>query len=100
VGRTRYGLMLREDGFVLDDGTTACLDAGRYVMSTTTANTGRVMQHLEHARQVLWPGLDVQLASVTEQWAQFAVAGPKCAELLQGQLGGALVVPNAAFPSQ
>ena len=28
---------------------------------TTTVNAAKVMQHLEHARQVLWPELDVQL---------------------------------------
>jgi sarcosine oxidase subunit alpha len=87
VGKARYGLMLREDGFVFDDGTTARLGETRYVMSTTTANAARVMQHLEHARQVLWPGLDVQMASVTEQWAQFAVAGPQSRLLLERALG-------------
>ena len=37
------------------------------------------MQHLEFCHQVLWPELDVQLVSVTEQWAQFSIAGPQCA---------------------
>ena len=67
-------------------------------MSTTTANAGKVMQHLEHARQVLWPELDVQLASVTEQWSQYAIAGPKSRELLERLLGDALDVSNEAFP--
>jgi methylglutamate dehydrogenase subunit C len=90
--------MLREDGIVLDDGTTAHLRAGHYVMSTTTANAARVMQHLEHARQVLWPALDVQMASVTEQWAQYAIAGPNARRLLERLLGDALDVSNEAFP--
>ena len=98
VGRVRYGLMLREDGFVLDDGTTAHLAPQRYVMSTTTANAAKVMQHLEHARQVLWPELDVHLVSVTEQWAQYAIAGPASRRLLEKLLGGAVDVSNAAFP--
>ena len=98
VGRARYGLMLREDGLVLDDGTTARLSEQRWVMSTTTANAGRVMQHLDFARQVLWPALDVQAVSVTEQWAQFAVAGPRSRELLQTLLGEALDLSNTAFP--
>jgi sarcosine oxidase subunit alpha len=83
VGKARYGLMLREDGFVMDDGTTARLSDTEWIMSTTTANAAKVMQHLEHARQVLWPKLDVRLASVTEQWAQFAVAGPSARTLLE-----------------
>jgi sarcosine oxidase subunit alpha len=98
VGRVRYGLMLREDGFVMDDGTTARLGNDHYVMSTTTTGAGKVMQHLEHARQVLWPELDVQLVSVTEQWSQYAIAGPRSRELLQRLIGDATDVGNAACP--
>ena len=98
VGKVRYGLMLREDGIVLDDSTAAHLENGHYIVSTTTANAAKVMQHLEHARQVLWPRMDVQLASVTEQWAQYAIAGPRSRELLEGLLGEVLDVADAAFP--
>jgi sarcosine oxidase subunit alpha len=98
VGKSRYGLMLREDGLVMDDGTTAQLAKDRYVMSTTTANAAGVMQHLEHARQILWPELDVQIVSVTEQWAQYAIAGPKSRELLQRLLGDAFDLSDRAFP--
>ena len=98
VGKVRYGVMLREDGLAMDDGTSARFADDHYVMSTTTVNAGKVMQHLEHARQVLWPELDVQIVSVTEQWAQFAVAGPKSRMLLERLLNGALDVSNAAFP--
>jgi methylglutamate dehydrogenase subunit C len=98
VGKVRYGLMLREDGIVMDDGTAALIESGHYIVSTTTVNAAKVMQHLEHARQVLWPELDVQLASITEQWAQYAIAGPKSRELLERLLGDALDVSNDAFP--
>jgi sarcosine oxidase subunit alpha len=98
VGRARYGLMLREDGFVFDDGTVARLGEDHYLVTTTTANAGGVYQHLEFCHQVLWPGLDVQLASVSEQWAQFAVAGPRSRELLARVLGDAQDVANDAFP--
>jgi sarcosine oxidase subunit alpha len=98
VGKTRYGLMLREDGFVMDDGTTAHIAPGHYVMSTTTVNAGKVMQHLERARQVTWPELDVQIVSITEQWAQYAIAGPNSRPLLERLLGGAFDVSNEAFP--
>jgi sarcosine oxidase subunit alpha len=82
VGRVRYGLMLREDGHVLDDGTTARLGAQHFVMTTTTAAAGLVMRHLEFVLQVLRPDLNANVISVTEQWAQFAVAGPKARMLL------------------
>lgn len=98
AGKTRYGIMLREDGFVMDDGTTAHIAPGHYVMSTTTVNAGKVVQHLEHARQVLWPELDVQIISVTEQWAQYAIAGPDSRRLLERLLGDSIDASSAAFP--
>lgn len=98
INKVRYGLMLREDGFVFDDGTSARLADEHYLMSTTTANAARVMQHIEHARQVLWPELNVQVVSVTEQWAQYAIAGPNSRQLLARLLGDAIDVSNDAFP--
>ena len=82
VGRVRYGLMLREDGFVMDDGTAARLGPDHFVITTTTAAAGQVMRHLEFARQVLRPDLDARIVSVTDHWAQFAVAGPRAQVLL------------------
>jgi sarcosine oxidase subunit alpha len=82
VGRCRYGLMLREDGMVMDDGTTTRIAEQRYYMTTTTANAGKVMAHLEYCAQVLWPELDVRLVAVSEQWAAMAIAGPRSRELL------------------
>ncbi|MBM3544885.1 MAG: sarcosine oxidase subunit alpha family protein [Alphaproteobacteria bacterium] len=98
VGKARYGLMLREDGFVMDDGTTARLAEDRYFMTTTTANAVKVMQHLEFCQQVLWPELDVQLVSVTEQWAQYAVAGPRARDVLQRLVDPGHDISNEAFP--
>jgi heterotetrameric sarcosine oxidase alpha subunit len=83
VGKARYGLMLREDGIVFDDGTSSRLSENHYFMTTTTANAARVMSHMEFCHQVLWPELDVQYVSVTEQWAQMAVAGPQSRATLQ-----------------
>ena len=82
VGKCRYGLMLREDGMVFDDGTTARMAETEYVMTTTTANAVPVFRHLEFCRQCLWPDLDVQLISTTEAWAQYSVAGPNARKLL------------------
>ena len=97
VGRTRYGLMLREDGFVMDDGTTARLSDTHFVMTTTTAAAGEVMRHLDFVQQVLRPDLDVSFISVTEQWAQFAVAGPKSRELLNDILDRPLTAEDWPF---
>jgi sarcosine oxidase subunit alpha len=96
IGRVRYGLMLREDGYVMDDGTTARLGQNHYVMTTTTAAAGPVMKHLEFVLQCLRPKWDVQIISATEQWAQFAVAGPKSRELLNTILDAP--IDNDSFP--
>jgi sarcosine oxidase subunit alpha len=98
VGKARYGLMLREDGFVMDDGTTSRLAETHFVMTTTTANAGQVMQHLEFCHQVLWPALDVRMVSVSEQWAQAAIAGPKAREVLRGVVDPQHDISNEAFP--
>jgi sarcosine oxidase subunit alpha len=98
VSKARYGLMLREDGFLMDDGTTARLAEDHYFMTTTTANAVKVMQHLEFCHQVLWHDLDVQMVSVTEQWAQYAVAGPRARDVLQGVVDSAHDISNEAFP--
>jgi sarcosine oxidase subunit alpha len=97
VGKARYGVMLREDGLVMDDGTTTRLADEHYFVTTTTANAARVMQHIDYCRQVLWPDLNVQAVSVTEQWAQFAVAGPQSRALLQRLLPD-MDLSNEAFP--
>lgn len=95
-GRVRYGLMLREDGYVMDDGTTARLGPDHFVMTTTTAAAGQVMRHLEFVSQALHPEWDVRIMSVTEQWAQFAVAGPMARDLLNGVLDDP--IDNDAWP--
>ena len=97
IGKARYGVMLREDGFVMDDGTTTRFAEDSFFVTTTTVNAARVMQHIEYARQVLWPELDVQATSVTEQWATYAVAGPQSRALLQAALPD-LDLSNEALP--
>jgi heterotetrameric sarcosine oxidase alpha subunit len=96
VGKVRYGLMLREDGYVMDDGTTARLGDSHFVMTTTTAAAGLVMKHLEFVAQALRPDLDVQMVSVTEEWAQFGVAGPKSRDVINAVLDAP--VDDASFP--
>jgi sarcosine oxidase subunit alpha len=98
IGKARYGLMLREDGFVMDDGTTSRLGETHFLMTTTTANAAKVMQHLQFCHQVLWPALDVRMVSVSEQWAQAAIAGPKTREVLQGVVDAQHDISNKAFP--
>ncbi|MGO4125771.1 sarcosine oxidase subunit alpha family protein [Inquilinus sp. YAF38] len=98
VGKARYGLMLREDGIVMDDGTTSRLGEDRFLVTTTTANAAKVFQHMEFCHQCLWPELDVQFTSVSDQWAQFSVAGPKARALLARIVDAPFDIGNEAFP--
>jgi methylglutamate dehydrogenase subunit C len=98
VGKARYGLMLREDGFVMDDGTASRLATDHYFVTTTTANAAKVMQHLEFCHQVLWPDLDVQMVSVSEQWAQFSIAGPRSRDTLRKLVDAQHDLTNRVFP--
>jgi sarcosine oxidase subunit alpha len=98
VGKTRYGLMLREDGIAMDDGTAGRLAEDHFVVTTTTANAVPVFRHMEFCRQVLWPDLDVQLISTTEGWAQYAVAGPNSRALLQKIVDPEFDITNDGFP--
>lgn len=98
VGKVRYGLMLREDGIAMDDGTTARMGENHFVMTTTTAQAGPVFRHLEFCRQCLWPEMDVHLISTTDGWAQYAVAGPNARKLLQKIVDPEHDISNEAFP--
>ena len=82
VGKARYGLMLREDGIVMDDGTASRFAEDHFFITTTTAAAGEVMTHLEFAAQALFPDLDVRMVSASDQWAQMSLVGPKARVIL------------------
>ena len=97
VGKVRYGVMLREDGFIYDDGTTTRVAENEYMMTTTTANAASVLLFLERLTQVVWPQLKVQVFSVTDQWAGIALAGPNSRKVLEQVVDDA-DVSNEALP--
>jgi sarcosine oxidase, subunit alpha len=97
VGRTRYGILLREDGFVYDDGVVARLAADRFHVTTTTGGAPRVFAMMEDYRQTEWPQLKVWLTSTTEQWAVIAVQGPNARKVLEPLLAD-IDVAATAFP--
>ena len=98
IGKARYGIMLRDDGIVFDDGTTWRLSETDYFMTTTTAHAGPVMVFLEELLQTRWQHLRVTLTSVSEQWAGSAVAGPKSRAVLEACVEDPAVMDNAVFP--
>jgi sarcosine oxidase subunit alpha len=88
VGKARYGVMLTDDGAVLDDGTTTRLSETRYFMTTTTAQAGEVLSWLEFLLQTAWTDLEVQVISLTDEWGGMVVAGPRARTALELALPG------------
>ena len=97
VGRCRYGLMLGDDGMVMDDGVTTRLGDNHYHMTTTTGGAASVLAWLEEWLQTEWPELDVYLTSVTEEWAVATLSGPNAGKILQAA-GIDINLDPAKFP--
>jgi sarcosine oxidase subunit alpha len=97
VGRSRYGILLREDGFIFDDGVVARTGADRFHVTTTTGGAPRVLALMEDYRQTEWPNLEVWLTSTTEQWAVIAVQGPNARRVLE-TLVEEIDISAAAWP--
>ncbi|MBK8631521.1 MAG: (2Fe-2S)-binding protein [Sphingomonadales bacterium] len=96
-GRCRYGLLLREDGFITDDGVSARLAPDRFHLTTTTGGAARVLNMMEDYLQTEWPDLNVWLTSITEQWAVIALQGPKARDVIAPFVEGIDLSPEA-FP--
>jgi sarcosine oxidase subunit alpha len=88
IGRSRYGILLREDGFIYDDGVVARTGPDRFHVTTTTGGAPRVLALMEDYRQTEWPELKVWLTSTTEQWAVIAVQGPESRRVLETLVEG------------
>ncbi len=97
INKARYGVMLREDGHVFDDGTTSRLAEDRFFMTTTTAKAGPVLAQMERCLEIDWPELKVRVSSVSERWAAMAVAGPEARRTLQAAFAD-IDFSNAALP--
>jgi sarcosine oxidase subunit alpha len=97
IGRARYGLMLREDGIIFDDGTVARLGEHHFLLTTTTAQAQAVLEHMEFHRKVTFRTLDVTLTNVGDHFAQFAIAGPRSRDVLERVVTG-VDLSNAGFP--
>ncbi len=94
VGKCRYGVMLGDDGMVIDDGVTTRLGDHHYLMTTTTGNAASVMSKLEDWLQTEWPELEVYLTSVTEQFGTISLNGPNSRKIVE------LLFPDQDFSSE
>jgi sarcosine oxidase subunit alpha len=96
-GRLRYGIMLREDGFIVDDGVVGRIASDRFHVTTTTGGAPRVLAMMEDYLQTEWSDLEVWLTSTTEQWAVIAVQGPMARKALEPLVGG-IDISREAMP--
>ena len=97
TGMGRYGIMLSEDGIILDDGVTFKLAENHYFMSTTTGHADAVNQHMEFFLQTHRPEWKVKITTVTTQWANATLCGPKARKMMQA-LGTDIDLSSEAFP--
>jgi methylglutamate dehydrogenase subunit C len=97
IGRARYGVMLNDDGVVLDDGTTSRISDTQFYMTTTTAQAGEVMSWLEYLLQMHWTDLNVHVTSLTDEWGGMALSGPNARKALQLSFPN-VDVSNEALP--
>ena len=97
VGGCRYGLMLREDGMVFDDGVTARLAENQYLMTTTSGGADGVVNWLEEWLQCEWLNWRAHVTPVTANWATLCVTGPQARALVQ-KLSTDIDLAPARFP--
>lgn len=83
VGFCRYGLMCKADGMVFDDGVVIHLGDDRWLATTTTGGAAAVLDWMEEWLQTEWPELRVHLTSVTDNWADVAVVGPRSRDVVR-----------------
>lgn len=88
VGRCRYGIMCREDGFIYDDGVVGRLSEDRFHVTTTTGGAPRVLNMMEDYLQTEFPDWKVWLTSTSEQWAVIGAQGPKAREIIEPLVEG------------
>jgi sarcosine oxidase subunit alpha len=97
AGRARYGLMLNENGVIIDDGIFIRLAENHFLVNTTSAGVGRIVAMMEECLQCEWRDLKVLVDDVTTQWANFTIAGPRARDLLT-DLGANLDISAGALP--
>jgi len=97
VGRCAYGIMLGEDGMIMDDGVMARVGEKRFYLTTTTGGAANVMSWLELWLQTEWPEFKVHLTSLTDHYSTIAVAGPNSRKVI-GKLGCDIDLDKESFP--
>lgn len=92
-GRIRYGLMLDENGVIIDDGVAIRLAEDRFLLHTTSGGAERIAAMLDEWLQCEFSGWDVRVLDCTLQWGTVTLSGPNAIEVAT-----ALGLPVEALP--
>jgi sarcosine oxidase subunit alpha len=82
VGRGKYGVMMSDDGLIMDDGVVFRIAPERWLLHSSTGAADRVHLHIEQILQVHRPDWRVSVIPLTTQWANLTLCGPRSRELL------------------
>jgi sarcosine oxidase subunit alpha len=82
TGRARYGLMLNENGVIVDDGVFVRLSPDRFIVHTTSGGADRIAHVMDEWLQCEWTDLQVAVLPATTQWAVMTVSGPNARSLM------------------
>ncbi len=81
IGRIRYGVMLNDEGVIVDDGTVARIGDDEFFVTVTTGNTAAL------ERWITWWnadwGLDVRVLNLTGAYAAVNLAGPASRDVMR-----------------
>jgi sarcosine oxidase, subunit alpha len=95
TGQARYGVLLNENGTLVDDGIVARLGPEHFWVNTTSAGVERTAAAFEEWLQCEFTELQVLVTPVTSRWANVTVAGPRAWEWLARAGFDAALAPAA-----
>jgi sarcosine oxidase subunit alpha len=94
-GQARYGLLLNENGIVVDDGIVARMGPQHYWVNTTSAGVERTTAAFEEWLQCEYTQLRVLVTPVTARWGNVTVAGPRAWDWLASVGFDAALAPSS-----
>lgn len=93
-GQARYGLLLNENGILVDDGIVARLGPQHFWVNTTSAGIERTAAAFEEWLQCEFTDLKVLVTNITSRWGNVTVAGPKAWQWLAAAGFDAALAPG------
>jgi sarcosine oxidase subunit alpha len=95
VGGARYGILLNENGVIIDDGIVTRLDHHHFWVNTTSGGAERVALAFEEWLQCEYVNHRVLVTNVTSAWGNVTISGTKAWALLEAVGFDAALAPGA-----